>query len=509
MNTGFAASTTSEFLTATGHDAVDYRDGIGFAVQVTTLAQPNQRDVQFVPVDVEPAGTTGLPDNFDLTTGYQDALEAAEALDVYNIVPLDRSSAIDSAVQSHVTTMSTEIENAWRRGYFVEPVPLGSTESESGEIAPGRVTGGVAGAATDGNAVIRDSNVNFVTGAGVVEGTQVVVTFPDEFAGTHTALGTTTDNDLILDLEGTDTVWDLTKEFTVAAEPVALNTTATDTHVLSAGDGTIDADTFVHVEAGDYLEVTESSTIYRLKVLSVNAAGDQITATDEVPGTLDFGTGNTNNATNVSVIRTWGPSNLPPVEYHIDPLTKSQQVTEISNNQTLSDRRFTVTLDYAPTIEINGTDTVLDPSLVLAAIAAKRSGLRAFDETTNLTLGGGIESATYAFAYFKKSQLNTLSNAGLTLIKQKTATSEPYIRDHITSDTTSLVVQEELVTANGDWMSKTLSNTYVAGPGQQLPILTRRLIGIRTIQIDAILRSWVDEGRLIDYTIEDVSQNTL
>ena len=504
-NTGLAAQSTSELLEATGHSSVDYRDGLGWAVRVATLAQPNGRDVQFVPVDVEPDGTTGLPENRDLTTGYADALEAAESLDVYNIVPLNRSAAIDSAVQVHVTTMSTEVENAWRRGYFIEKVPLGSTESEFGEIAAGRVSGGIAGDAAAGNAVIRDASVDFVTEANVVEGTQVVVVSPLAFAGTHTALGTTTDNDLILDIEGEDTVFTPTKEFAVAGT-VDVNTSAADTHVIS-GAG-IPADNFANVEAGDYAEVTVGGAIYRLKILS--ATGTTLTVTDEVPGSLDFGSGLTDNGSLLSVIRTWGPDNLPAVEYYIDPLSRSEQTTQVAASQSLANRRFTATLDHSPTMEISdGVEAELDPSLTLVAIAAKRSGLRSFDETTNLTLGGGIISVKYGFGTFKRSQLKTMSDAGLTLVTQKTPTSEPYIRDHITTDTSGLVTQEELVTANGDWISKTLRSTYVAPPGAKLEILTKRLIGIRTMQIDAILKSWLDEGRLISYTLVDVSQNSL
>lgn len=496
----------SEFLNTVGHASVHKDDGLGFAARVITGAQPNNRSVVFMPVDVEPDGTTGLPENKDLTAGYNNALEALESQSAYNAITLDRSASIDSAVESHVTSMSNEVENAWRRAFFVEEVPLGDTESSTGEIRPGEVSGGVASSATEGNGYIRDANVNFVTNANVVAGTTVVVESPSDLAGEYTALGTTTDDILILE----DADWTLTKEFSVSS--VDVNTPSADTHVIDGGG--ITSGDFIHVQAGDYVEVTESGTIYRLPVVSVNSAGTEITCTDEVPGSLDFGTGNSGNGSDLSVIRTWGPSNTPSVEYYIDPLTRQEQVDKLVANQSRSDRRYTVTLDYRPTIQ-TGTDSSgnpvseeLDPSLTLAAIAAKRSGLRAFDEVTNLVLGGGIESVKWAFGTFKGSQLKQLSDAGYTLVEQRTSSSDPYIRDMITSDTGSIVTQEELVTANGDWMSKTLTNTYVAGPGEQLPILNSRLIGIRTMQIDAILKSWVSEGRLIDFTINGVSQNS-
>jgi hypothetical protein len=101
-----------------------------------------------------------------------------------------------------------------------------------------------------------------------------------------------------------------------------------------------------------------------------------------------------------------------------------------------------------------------------------------------------------------------LAEAGFTIVTQKSKTGLPFIRDMITSKTgAGLEKTEEIVTANADWQALALKTTFGSTPGSKLPILTPRLIGVRTMQIDAILRKWTDETRLLDYTITGVSIN--
>ena len=487
----------SDFLSYTGHASVSELDGLGFALQIALLAQPSGRAVYYIPVDLEPAGTdSGLPENYDLLTGYQNALESAESIPAYNVVLLDRSTSLDDALKTHIDSMSTVAENAYRRGYFYQDVPLGAVESSTGEIRPGQVAGGVAGSLTSGNTVIRDANVDFISEGEVVAGNQVVVTFPPALAGTYTALGTTTDNDLILDGDP----WDITREFAIAGT-VDVNTAVAGQHTISGG--AIDSSSFLFVEEGDVVEITEGGTRYRLIVSTVNSVS--LVCTDEVPGDLDFGTGNSDNGSSFSVIRSYIS---PSVEYYIRPLSKSQQVAALVASKSLVGERYTLTLDNAPTITIGGTPTVLSPSLTLVALAAKRSGLRSFDEVTNLRLGGGIESVRHGYGAFKKSQLKTLSDAGFTLIAQETSTSSPYVRDMITTDTANgIVKQEELVVANADWVGKTISLQFGTPIGAKLPNITPRLLGIRAIQLDALLNKWLQEGRLTSYQIVKVEQD--
>lgn len=497
-DTAYTAASVAEFLATTGHASIDHMDGLGYAVQVATLAQPNDRPVYFVPVDLEPdGGESGLPDNFDYATGYANALESAESVPVYNMICLDQDrQSVKDALKAHVDSMSADETESFRRGYFYSKLPLGNVESSTGELAPGQVVGGIAASATSGNKYIKDANVAFVTDAGVEAGTIIVITSPAEYAGQYVATGDTTDDILMLD--GDD--WDITKEFVVAGT-VNVNTVTGDQVISGAPSGT-----FVHVEAGDYAEVTVSGTRYRFKVKSVNAAGTQLTCEDEVPGTLTIsGAG---NGSGLSVIRSWID---PSVQYYITPLTKQQRVDKAVASKTLNGRRYSMFLDQNPTVEVTGGDDVqIAPEYAMIAVAAKRSGLRSFDEISNLSLGGGIISVKHGYNTLKRSQIKQLAQNGIVFLSQADRDAQPYIIDMITTATggsVGLVSQEEMITANADWMGKTLKGTFVAPPGAQLPNITPRLLGIRAIQIDALLRRWVNEGRLVSYAIRKVEQD--
>lgn len=488
----FSASSVDEFLSITEHASVHINDGIGYAAKVATLAQPEQRPVFFIPVDLEPDdGDTGLPDNHDYATGYQNALEAAQSVSVYTIVCLDQDKQeVKDALKSHVDSMSVVEEGQWRRGFFYSKLPLGEVESSTGLWEPGRVIGGIASSATSGNKYLKDPNVAFVTDGEVVAGTKIVVTYPAELAGEYTATGDTTDDFLVLD----GAVWDLEKEF--AATPINVNTVSGE-HILSGAA----AGTWVHVEAGDYVEFTESAVRYRLRVEAVNTAGTQLTCSDEVAGTLDFGTGNSNNGTNSSVIRSW--SN---VQYHIDPLTRQQRVDKAIAQKTLNGRRYSLFLDQSPTT----SDGVLSPEYALIAVAAKRSGLSSYQDITNLALGGGITSVKHGYNVLKRSQIKSLAQNGIVFLEQKDRDAEPIIVDMLTSRSgggVGLVETEEMITANADWISKTLKTTFLFAPGAQLNNITPRLLGVRAMQIDAILKKWVSEGRLVGYRLRKLEQN--
>jgi hypothetical protein len=493
-NAALTAVSVSEFLQDTGHSSVDHSDVLGYAVQIAVLAQPNQRPVYYIPVDLEPDGDTGLPENFDYATAYAAALEAAESIAGYNIICFDQNrQVVKDALKTHIDSMGAE--ESFRRGFFQSKLPLGAVESASGQISPGQAPGGVAALVTSGNKVIRDPNISFVTEANVSAGTKVVVVKPAQYAGEYTATADTTDDVLVLDGPS----WTLLKEFPVAG--VVNVNTLTGNQVLSGAP----AGSFLHVEAGDYVEVTVATIRYRFKVLSVNTAGTQLVCDDEVPGILSVtGTG---NGSLVSIIRSWIN---PSVEYHISPLTRQARVDAAIAQKTLNGRRYSLFMDQAPTIELsNGVRVELAAENTMVAVAAKRSGLRSFDEISNLALGAGILSVRHGYNTLKRSQIKALAQAGIVFTAQQDRDAQPIIVDMLTSatgPTAGIVSQEEMVTANADWMGRTLKSTFVAPPGVQLPNITPRLLGVRAIQIDAILRRWVSDGRLVGYTIRKVEQ---
>ena len=510
-NTVLSAQDLSELNAAVGSGYTpDHRDGLGFAVQVATSAQPTESRVYFIPVDLFPDAVIpdGLPESWNLSLGYSSAFDKAETVDVYNIVPLNNSASVQSLLVSHVNTMSSVEESMERRGFVVVDVPLGQTESTTGQAVPGMVPGGVFSGS--GNAIIKDENVLF-SQAGVSAGTKVVITFPPDLEGTYVATSDTTDLELHLDKASG---WDIKEEFSVTAAGIS---TLNGVHTITGFDTS-------HVQVGDYVHLDGltpatpgglGASTYVFRVISVN--GNDLNAVDEAPGTLTF----SSSGLSGYVVRSWGywdgSQNIgPSVQYYIDPLSKTEQVTSLSTLQTFQNRRITAMIAQSPEVETNLSTlsgvlkTSIAPEYSAVAVAAKRSGLQSNEEVTNLTLGGGIVSCAYAIGHFSRGQLNQLAEAGYTLIEQKSATAQPFVRDMITSITNAgLVSSEEIVTSNADWQSKTLRATFAAKVGSKLSLLTPRLIGIRSMQIDAILNNWKNQNppRLLSYRITKVGKN--
>lgn len=504
VDSASSVSSLADFLAEVGHASVDYRDGLGWAMQAAFLAQgTNNVPVHYVPVDIEPDGDTGLPENRDLVLGYTNALEPIESIEVYNIVFLDQTASLDALLKTHIDAMSTVEEGLYRRGYFTGEYVLFDTESQSGSVYPGRVPGGVAALATDGNTVIYDDSVLFVTEAGIVDGTIVQVLSPPALAGTYTASGDTTDDSLVL--KGSP--WTLSKEF--ALDEVDVNTGSPMVHTISG----VPAGSFSHVEAGDYVEVTESATIYRLRVESVNAAGTSMTCSDDGAG-ADFGTGNTDNGTDFSVIRSWNPDTSCPVRYGIKPLTRAQQVSRTIASKILVGERYSVLLDQKPTmvlyVDESGNDVsgLADSSINRVVVACQRSGVESYNDVTGAPVGGGVLSVEYGYDYLKKSHKKSLSDAGFVMLMQVSKTGRPYILDMITSSGSSdgLVKQEEMVIANADWIGNTLQNTLGTPPGSTPPNIDDKLLGVRTMQVSSLLKSWIGT-RLNGYRILEVARN--
>jgi len=495
----FRVSRRAELLADIDETKTHYRDELGFAVDLVLSAQPNDAYVYYIPVDTMTDG---------VVEGYKKGIDRARKADVYMPVCLEwGNQAIDDYLETHLVSQSDHIEKHWRRGFFVQQVPLGEVDSLRGEIRPGQTANGLASGDDDGNHTIKDGSIDFVTGANVSVGDKVVVTYPEVFAGEYTALGTTTDNDLVLD----GAPWKTTHEFAVDQMDV---TTTAGVHVFDNAQS-VDDGFFDHVEPGDYVQATvdlgSGSDDYRLRVVSVLADGSGFSAVDEAAGDLD--TGGEVQATDVSIIRSWGVDfdttasspevdYLPAVKYHIRPLDEEGQVTELVASKGQNDRRFSTTLDYAPTIQV-GTDAVgdpikaeLSPALAALAVAAKRSGSAAHDPVTNLFLGAGIESVKWG-THFESGNLNRLAAAGFLLLVQSTERAEPKIRDMITSSTSGeLVDQEELVVSNSDWQAKTLVQTYSLPDGVAPPRRNGLLLGRRVMNLDSLLTRWKGQERL-------------
>ena len=488
-NEVYSCYNNSSFTEITGFSP-DYRDGLGFVVTQAASAQDTISPVYFIPVDLYPDDDepSGLSDDQDILTAYQNALVEAESVDVYNIVALSNLTSVQSAVAQHVNTMSSPTEKKERRAFFVYDVALGDVESSTSVIYPGKTANGLAPSGVGGNKTLYDSSIDFVSEAEIEAGDRVVVSG----FGTFTALSTSTDSELHLSGDN----WTVTKEFLVAS--MTVNTTA-DVHAFTGAS----SGQFSLADVDDYIEATLSGVTYRMRITSVLANGTGFSAVDEVAGALTFAAA---TATNVTVIRS-----IHDTFWYANPLSKSNQVTRTIARKSISDRRFTAMINQVPTVEISSTLSAdLDAELTAALVAAKRSGNDANQEVTNLYLGASVTSVSYGHGHFSRSQLNSLAENGFTLVAQEQSDSLPYIRDMITSSTSGqTVLMEEMVTAIADKISKDLRATFVAKPGNKLKNINVRTLGIRHMQADSFFRKRLNDGYLNDYTINSVTQNSI
>lgn len=497
----------SDFLDEVGHDIFHPHDGAGMAFRTLIRAQPSNRNVFFEPVDTDSNG---------IDTGYSNAIDNTKTVNAHTFATYHLTSGIRSKIKSHVNTLNSQ--GTRRRAILWREVPIGDTNSESGQIAPGRTPDGEASSSSEGNTYIYDHNVDFVNGAGVGAGTSVKVSWPDKFAGEYVATGGTTDDVLVLE-RGADGDWPIEREFQPSNDPDMSSDTMevvassgkeygleVNTSDLAGGASDLREDFFAQVQPGDFVEATYNGVTYRLRVKSVDNGpannNTALTVIEEVAGSASFSTSDV--LSGVSVIRSWGwdstdstgedvPPYPPAVAYHIDVLSPQDQVNRLKTTKTTNDRRFSVALDYQPIVPVDGVDYQMATAVSLCGYIAKRSGLPSSQELTNLNLGGGITDVKWG-NYFSDSQLDELADAGFLLLEQKSKTAEPYIRDSITASTSgNLADQEEVAVSSVDWQERTLEQTFGPPQGQQLPSLTKRLLGVRAAQLDSILKQWRDE----------------
>lgn len=503
-NQVFRAASSQELLSSIDQGSVTPFDNLGFFVNTALQEQDNSAYVYFIPADNEPESATGLPENTDLTLGIQEALEIAESIEVHDIVLTDLTTGTRAALESHVLSMSTEAEGRHRRGYMYDKMPLGDVNSTTGAIEPGYLAAGSFASVNElnsGNKVIRDDSVEFVTEANVIAGTRVVVTFPEEFAGEYTALGTTTDSVLVLD--GDD--WPIVKEFT--SDTATANTDGSGFHTISG----VDTGLWAAVEPGDFVEINDGGTYYRFRISAVAVNGASLVAEPLVSGNPTFVA---DAVTDVKIIRSWSGSTA--VQYYIRPLTNTQKVDKLIAAKTLANPRFTLSLDYTPVIEFgvneSGVPIEMDykPELTLAAIAAKRSGRPANAEATNQVLRT-IKGVNFGYSVFRNANLNDMAEAGYTILIQKDETARPYIRDMVTSAglVAGLVNFEELVISGIDWITKVLQNSFATPIGAQVPNQSVQLRGLRFIQVNALIKSWVDNDRIVSGRIISLEQDSI
>lgn len=497
-------------LTALG--GVSPANPLAWAAQAALVAMGTSDTLIIgLPVDLfpndDPGDKTGYPEDKDEVLGYLLALEILSRNEaVYYMVPLTQNSTVRDSFVSHCLAMSAPEEKKERICYLSYKLPLGDLESTTGEVAPGL---------EGGNKAIVDPGQNFLSQYNVIPGNEVVITSPASIAGEYVVgNGTTEDR---LELEGAN--WALVPEmtsalgnfggqnalvanFTLAGTTVTLETAGTGSNLFSASDigrtivvagatspanngafvitgvpapnqveytnalgvteaggtaistvtpdnevGTNTASQFKDAEVGDYLVV---GSVYRL-ITAVKSDGLNLYGRLEYAGTpLSLGSAQT-----VSVIRT-----SIAVNYHVRPLTKTDQANTLAAISQARGNRRVVHMWPSEVEMITGTDAFgndvkeMLPSFYAAAAEAGRdSVIPEARSSTGLALGG-FTALNYSNFYFSKSQLNTIAGGGWAILEQRVQGAPVTMRHLLTTDMSSVKTQEVSFTKNVDNMAK-------------------------------------------------------
>lgn len=142
------------------------------------------------------------------------------------------------------------------------------------------------------------------------------------------------------------------------------------------------------------------------------------------------------------------------VGYYISrALTKSQQATNIGlQATTFSSSRVWLIQPDTIGISINNVVKNVPGYYLAAAHGGAVSGFPVQQGFTDIGMAG-ISNLSNSNFYFGKSDLNTMAGSGVCLYVQETQTSIPYCRHALTTDMSTLVYQEQLITKNWDFLA--------------------------------------------------------
>lgn len=450
-----------------------------FAASQTLKAMgTNDRNVLLVAVNpwqhmITPSG---LPEDRDDSQAYAKALSTiANDPQAYYTVPLSKSSTVRDAFAAHVVAMSTPDEKRERITYLSYNLPMGTVESTTGGIEPG--LGG-------GNKKILDVGQGFIADHGVTPGMVVVITAPAAYAGSYEVDPATTDDELVL----LGSNWTQTLEFTVANG----NFNAVSGQVTS-----VTTDVWKDVDVGDWIK---SGSNFRRVSAKVN------NQTLAYLGGVLAGTGQA-----VSIIRSSLPPN-EPVEYYVDPLTKTEQA-EMLKGISQSRGLFRVVhvwpdqAEFVTGVDGSGNDVkeFLDGYYVAAMEAGRDSVIPPQRSSTGSALAG-IAGLKNSNTYFETSHLNTIADGGWTIFVQPTPNGSVECRHLLSTDRSSIKRQEVSVTKNVDNMAKVIRNSLKTSMNDDKgrKNVTRKFLDALMLPVQGIFRFFVgndggagDGGQLV------------
>lgn len=189
--------------------------------------------------------------------------------------------------------------------------------------------------------------------------------------------------------------------------------------------------------------------------------------------------------------------------------TKSEQITNLAAAGSGYNNRRIVSV--FPDTYKNGSITK-NGYFLAAALAGLASGVAPHQGLTNIEILGATD-VSKTFIDFTSDDLDTLADAGYWIVTQDAIGSVPFTRHQLTTDSSSLNMQENSVTRNVDSISKSLRTAMAPYLGKY-NINSTNLLLFRSV-IEGRLRFFKTGtftaragNQLIDYTINSLAQDS-
>jgi len=167
----------------------------------------------------------------------------------------------------------------------------------------------------------------------------------------------------------------------------------------------------------------------------------------------------------------------------VQELTKDQQSLDIA--ATSSSFGYQRMIHVWPSVcSIGGVD---EPGYYLACtVAGMTAGLPSQQGFTRISVAG-IDGVKYSSDYFNGAQLDTIAGGGTFIFVQDSPTAAPYVRHQLTTDTSTIEMQEFSFVKNFDYVSMLCQDVLNKFLGKYN--ITPETLGILQTAVEAILES--------------------
>ena len=118
----------------------------------------------------------------------------------------------------------------------------------------------------------------------------------------------------------------------------------------------------------------------------------------------------------------------------------------------------------------------------------------------------GFNDLSYSNGYFSESQLDTIAGGGTFIMIQESEGGAVTCRHQLATDVTTVQKRELSITKSVDYVAKTFRNAMTGKIGKFN--ITQSLMDSLSVQIQGLLRTFVDGGILTSGQLSSISQNS-